>query len=141
MTTVVTILQAVRLRLADPRAWVKYHWSAHRDEYGAVHRVEAGDERRGNCWCLGQAITLAILEQTGPSGGSQTTGTDVVRFTELRSDVERELLATLDSLGVVDRDTGTPFPAVYLWNDTQQTAHHEVLRVIDSTNARLAEAA
>lgn len=140
MSQVLAVLQAVRARLAHPRSWVKFHWSAHRDEYGAVHRLEANDSRPANCWCLGQAITLAILELSGPSGGgSQTTGADVVRFTELRSDVERVLLQMLEDLGIVDRDTGRPFPAVYVWQDRPSVSHTDLLGLLDRTLYRLNE--
>ncbi len=129
MTTVITVLQAVRERLADPRRWVKFHWSAHRDEYGVARRVEANDRRQANSWCLGQAITLAVLEQTGPSG-----------VTELRSDVERELLRMLEDLGIVDR-SGRPFPTVYLWQDRPSVSHTDVLGLLDRTLYRLDHAA
>lgn len=128
---VVQCLRTVRELLADPRRWVKGFWSAHRDARGVVHSIAAGDYTlRANCWCLGQAITNAVLMNTGgiEAGRRQTTSDYVRTFSELRSDVERELLADLDS---------TRWPVAYLFNDDTETSHADVITLLDKTLARL----
>lgn len=135
MSAVVTVLRAVRERLSDPRRWVKYHWSAFRDELGCVHRLEVDDKRRANCWCLGQAITHAAYAHTTSSGSASA---DTVRVTELRSDVERVLLETLDEFGVVD-SAGKAFPAIYLYQDRPEVSHADVIFLLERTLARLTD--
>lgn len=130
MSDVVPVLQAARARLSGPRAWVKYHWSAYRDEHGIVHRLEANDKKSANCWCLGEAITLAVYDNMAPRGTMRAVA-------DLRSDAERELLTTLERMGDVDPVTGRPFPAVYLWQDRPTVSHADVVGLLDATLARL----
>jgi hypothetical protein len=50
-----------------------------------------------------------------------------VRFTDLRTAVDRELALTLGDEALV----------IYQWNDRPKTSHAAVLRVLDETVARL----
>lgn len=135
MSLTIQCIRTTRELLADPRRWVKGFWSAHRDAHGVVRPLESGNYAiRSNCWCLSQAITNAVLMNTGPSGNgvTQTTALDVSTFAELRSDVERELLETL---GNANR-----WPVVYLFNDADETSHADVLGLLDRTLLRFGAA-
>ncbi len=131
MSHVVTILRAARERIADPHRWVQGTYAGIRTPKGQVipfyqHR----DMARANCWCLGEAINIA-LTNLQPNMGD-------VAWTELRSDVERELLTTLDELGIVD-GSGRRYAAIYQYNDDfQRTSHADVLNAVDKTIQRLA---
>jgi hypothetical protein len=128
---VVTILRAVRDRLSDPRRWIQGTYAGIRTPQGTVipfwqHR----DFGRATCWCLGQAITLALNDIAASLGD--------LAWTELRSDVEREVLTTLDELGAVD-GSGARYGALCRFNDDfQRTSHADVLNAIDKTLERLA---
>ena len=129
MSPVAQVLTAVRERLADPRAWVQGTWAGIRTHGGYVvpfnqHR----DMARANCWCLSEAITLAMPELV--RGGLDT-------WTELRSDVERELLNTLDELGAVDAN-GKRWAVIYQWNDDGLTSHADVMALLLLTLGRVA---
>ncbi len=128
MSQVVTVLRDVRERLADPRHWLKRQWCGYITSDGRRLR-EVPEHVLANCFCLGGALSVSIA--------SLITAPGIYSFTELRSDVERELLTTLDDLGVVDRDTGKPFPVIHLWNDRATTSHADVLTALDKTLQRL----
>jgi hypothetical protein len=112
-------LRTVRELLSDPRRWVQGGWSAHRDGRGVVHRPDPDAGKPSNCWCLGQAINNAVFMNGGPGAA--------VRFTDLRTAVDRELALTLGDEALV----------IYQWNDRPKTSHAAVLRVLDETVARL----
>lgn len=119
--SVSTVLKAVRERLSDPEAWVQGMHFGRRDSRGRVrpHAVPS------NCCCLSWAITEAI---------EGLPGNDVA-FCELRSEVERELLTTIEQAG------GPRYPAVHMWQDRKEVTHPDVLELLDCTLARLGEAA
>jgi hypothetical protein len=123
VSQVVAAVRGVRERLTDPRAWVQREWAAYRDQNGVVHKLYSGLAlvNKPNCFCLGEMITRVLIHsQVGAA------------FTELRSDVERELLTTLE-LGAEK-----PPAAIYLWNDARTTSHADVLALLDKTIERLA---
>jgi len=129
MSTLAVLLD-VRSRLSSPKSWLK----------GAAIglRLPSGSVRYGaanaDCWCLGAAISLAVTAVAS----SAAYGGPV--WTELRSDVERELLTELDRL----RGEGPAlvrFAVIHQWNDASQTTHGDVLALIDSVVARLQVAA
>jgi hypothetical protein len=126
MSPVVPILLAVRERLSDPKRWVKGTQAGVRARNGVIPLWKVRNPSRHNCWCLSAAISLAVPEQ--PAGGDT--------WTELRSDVERELLLTLDEMA-----PGHAWTACYQFNDCAETTHADVLRLIDATLSRLQEAA
>lgn len=133
MTTVAQILHSVRARLTDPRHWIQGTYAGIRTRQGTVipfwqHR----DIGKATCWCIGTAITMAL--------SSCITALGDVAWTELRSDVERELLLTLDELGVID-NCGRRHSNIAQFNDDLRTSHAAVLDVIDRTLQRLPEAA
>jgi hypothetical protein len=114
----VAVLRDVRERLADPRRWLQGRWCAYLTASG--QRKPVPEHKLANCWCLGGAITVSIASAIIRPG--------MATFTELRSDVERELLETL----------GEPLPAIYMFNDRPSTSHADVLELIDRTIERLA---
>lgn len=117
---VITVLRDVRERLADPRHWLKGQWCGYVTP-DARRLREVPANVLANCWCLGGAINVAVASMaTGP-----------VTATELRSDVERELLETL----------GLPLAAIYMFNDRASTSHGDVMALLDTTLERLAPAA
>jgi hypothetical protein len=124
--TALAVLLDVRSRLSSPKSWLK----------GAAIglRLPSGSVRYGaanaDCWCLGAAISLAVTAVAS----SAAYGGPV--WTELRSDVERELLSELDRL----RGEGPAlvrFAVIHQWNDRAETRHEDVLTLLDSTLARL----
>lgn len=120
---VITALQAVRERLANPRAWLQGVWCGRRDAKGHVTMLTTrGEINNANCWCLSEAISIAVGKTLDAKG--------LVQYTELRSDVEMELLNTLGALGIW-------VPAVHQWNDRPTTSHADVLGLVDATLARL----
>lgn len=123
MNQVVTILRTARELLADPRDWLKGVWRGVRED-GQVIAVSALVPAA--CFCLGGAISEAINRLPTPVGP--------VTWTELRSDAERALLETL----AID---GVSVPAMYLWNDSRERSHRDVIELIDKTIQRLAPAA
>jgi len=120
---VVTALRAVRERLATPRAWLQGLWCGRRDAKGHVTELTTrGEFNNANCWCLSEAVSIAVGKELDAAG--------LVKFTELRSDVEMELLNTLGERGIW-------VPAVYQWNDRKTTSHADVIGLLDDTLARL----
>lgn len=121
---VIPVLRAVRDRLSDPRAWLQGVWRGRRDAKGNVIMLTTrGELNQADCWCLSEAISIAVGKSLDVAGK--------VKFTELRSDVEMELLNTLGTRGVW-------VAAVYVWNDDKKTSHADVLDLIDKTLQRLA---
>ena len=116
--SVAAILRTVREMLPTPHQWLQRAWRAHRNA--------RGDFAHGpvNCRCLGAAITDAVAAATN---GDRA-------FTELRSDVELELLRTLDA-------DGHKYAACYQFNDARTTSHTDVLALLDKTLTRLEQAA
>lgn len=113
--SVLAVLQDVRERLADPKRWLQ----------GAPTGIR-GRGRKVNCWCLSEAINIALTES--PQSG--------LTWTELRSEVERELLTTLDATVPSHK-----YVAVYQYNDDLDVEHPHVLALLDITLSRLQEAA
>ena len=125
MSAIVPVLQAVRERLANPRAWVQSIWCGRRDDRGHVIMLTTrGELNRADCWCLSEAISITVGKTLDSKG--------LVKYTELRSDVEMALLNELGRRGVW-------VPAVYTWNDLKTTSHADVLGLLDATMAALTE--
>lgn len=121
MSSVIAVLKDVRQRLADPRAWLQGLPFGYRDANGVLDSRNLATLKRHNCWCLGEALTLGVNEALGqwPKNG----------WTELRSDVEMQLLLTLGE--------GDRYAAAYQFNDAKTTAHADVLALLDATLQRL----
>jgi hypothetical protein len=123
---VVAALRNARARIEHPRRWVQGYWQAHRDDHGVLRRPQPLIGLQANCWCLGQALSLAVIEALG----QQSFG---VAHAELRSDCERELLTTLGT-----GPEPVNVPAIYIWQDAGNVSHADVLRCVDGTIQRLA---
>lgn len=132
MNPVVPILLAVRARLADPTRWLQGAPFGTRDRRGEMRLFGSGPS---NCWCLSEAITLAVSGAVGHGGYACSDGQRVT-WTELRSEVERQLMPSLDVLA-----PGHEWTAVYQFNDYSKTTHADVVRLVDVTIERLREAA
>lgn len=117
--SVQAVLVAVRERLSEPKRWLKGRAIGYRDG-------------REVCWCLSEAITRAVDSYVM---AAPAVTAPRLTWTELRSDVERELLTTLEMRGI------TGFTACYQVNDAEETTHEDLLGWIDETLARLGEAA
>ena len=129
MTTLAVLLD-VRARLSSPKSWLKGAATGTRDRSGNVYYGTANP----TCFCLGAAISLAVTAvDSGASYGGPI-------WTELRSDVERELLTELDRL----RGEGPAlvrFAVIHQWNDSPITTHGDVVALLDSVIERLQVAA
>lgn len=124
------VLADARARLTDPRRWVQGTYAGVRTNHGVIPFYQHKKLDDANCWCLTTALTLAM--------GKLTLNDHA--WTELRSDVERELLTTLDQLSIAD-NTGRRYSAAYQYNDDNRTSHVDILALIDRTLQRLPEAA
>lgn len=114
MSKAACILRAMRERLRESRFWVQGTWCGLRDaRYGHVTPLLGRDVRGGNCWCLGEALTLACKELAGDE------------FCQVRSDVELKLLA------IIERRGGDTWSNVAPWNDNPKTSHADVMSVLD----------
>jgi hypothetical protein len=118
-TLILACIDDVAQRLADPRAWLQGAWFGHCRADGSVRSI--GVIGAVNCHCLGHAVCLAVDKHSGTKA----------RLTELRSDVELELLLS------VEERTGRKWHALYAWNDAPETSHRDVLEVLNATRVRL----
>jgi hypothetical protein len=119
---VISILEGVEKRLANPRSWNQGKWAARRERNGVLVACWYAE---ASCWCLGGAINAELMRQVGLNGVSST---------ELRSAVEDALLESLS-------DQGFHVNAVYLWNDDGKTSHADVIKLLQTTRERLQVAA
>jgi hypothetical protein len=119
---VVAVLLDVEKRLASPPAWLQGRRAGYRDRDGNVFfQPGPGRPQRFNCFCLSEAITLGVTNVAA-------RGT-VNAWTELRSDVERELLTTLDA--------GDRWPCIAHFNDSSSTSFQDVVDLLKRTLSRL----
>jgi hypothetical protein len=120
---IISILEGVERRLANPRQWNQGMWAARRKPNGVL--VACGYDE-ASCWCLSGAITAELLGR-GLAGNG-------VSFTELRGETEDALL---DSL----RAQSVHVNAAYLWNDAYETSYADVMALLKTTRERLQVAA
>ena len=118
---ILSVLDDVAMRLADPRQWLQGAWQGQRLSNGEV-RGALLTGGTPNCWCLSQAVTIATERLA--------CGT-LAHVTELRSDVERELLETVATL------YHSEWSALHIWNDDAGTSHADVMRTVNVTRERL----
>jgi hypothetical protein len=124
MTEVASVVDDLLARFTDPRRWLQHAWQGYRAPNGSVRHAIC-ETPSDNCWCVSQAITIAVNQRIGT----------VANLSELRSDVEREILAT------VEEETGEVWVTVAHWNDHETTAFQDVVAVLVVTRGRVREAA
>lgn len=124
MSEVLAVINEVAMRLSDPRQWLQGTWQGKRGRDGFVEQLPQGSSG-ANCWCLSQAINIAVGVRAGT----------VRNLAELRSDVETELLRTLELAGI------TGFGLLYVWNDARSTTFEQVTALLAASWMRVSEAA